>query len=120
MISNSPLFFYRAIRQENSIQELSKQSTESLIKEFTARAGSELSTVKELVEIYSIYIALTYKPCEEVLGFFEDSKKITYEWFSKIAEIFLFEASTKSTNASFLVSPQLNVSSSVLQSSNIR
>ena len=84
------------MRLDTSIQELSKIDTSVLIAEFEERSAKELTSIIELVEIFSIYIALTFKNIEEVNDFFESGKTISYEWFAKIAEIFLLEHKSQS------------------------
>lgn len=77
------------MRQDKSIQQLSTFDAKLLIDEFNRRASSRLKDVTELVEVYAIFIAISFKEPHQVRGFFEEALKITFDWFGRIAELYL-------------------------------
>lgn len=94
LLCNSANMLYRQMRKNYFVNSvLAKFQTDELINEFERRKASPVANTIELAEIYAIFVALTFKDDPEdfdkVKAFFENAKKIQFEWFSEIARIHL-------------------------------
>ena len=114
IVANTPGYLYDAMRTSPVICDyLSKKDENELIKEFNIRVSTSVSNISEIAEIYGIVVALTFKKGENIERFFKYVKEnIKFEWFSKIAELYLSSKSTLLEDTIFDASPSFNVGNS--------
>lgn len=90
-VSNTPSFFFNRMRENSLVHEISDLPSKQLIDFFWSMAAKPISKENELISIYGVCIALTFKTGNEVVTFFKNvSEKIKFEWFPDICR-FYFE-----------------------------
>lgn len=89
-VANVPGYLYRHYRKDVSIQGLSKRFTaEELISEYEEVVSRGRLTLVRRTVCYSLLMALTLKPYEEVKDFFDRLGDSRLEWVKEIKEIYL-------------------------------
>src|SRR5258708_1920537 len=90
MVSNTPHFLYSRFQNHDIVRELSNNhSFEILKEEFMNRGSKGVSSIKELVMEYAIYIAIFNKGWNKVYPFIQDDGNIKFEWFQDLKEIYI-------------------------------
>ena len=99
LASNTPLSLFDFYRNNSIVQDLSQRySSEELIKEFYLRAERPITSVEQIAEIYTLFVALTFKENSEVNHFFEKVRDmISFEWFSSLSKYYLKNYASLST-----------------------
>jgi len=87
ILSSTPYYFYEQMLQNENIRSLSNHnSTDELIQMF--KRFSQRITPSNLIYIYAIIFALTYKNPEEVRQFFEKLETTKIRWSRHISHIY--------------------------------
>jgi hypothetical protein len=97
-ISNTPHFFYRKLRNDPFVIDIAKYPIQSITKTFIQLGENGIESVKELVYLYALYIALTRKEDYiQVKQFYDNEGAIGLEWFPEIKSIYLSSSILSST-----------------------
>jgi len=90
LFANTPLYLYKHFREEQSVQVLaSTYSSSQLIKSFSGVAAQGLNNIDDLIRLYAIIFALTFKDYSDVRSFFENLAEYPLKWSSEIRNIYL-------------------------------
>ncbi len=88
IISNTPYFLFKKFSNDDSVMHLeSNFSTKELSKIFDEYTKKE-KTGENMVIIYAIITALSFKPYSEVEGIFKEIDKKNIKWLNYFKDIF--------------------------------
>jgi len=97
ILSNTPYYLFKNFSKEESIKALSdKYSSVSLINALVKYFTIEEKTFEDSVIIYSIVIALMFKPYKEVSEFFRDLDESKITWGNYFKDIFFSKVRSES------------------------
>jgi hypothetical protein len=114
ILANIPMYIYKHFKEDSSIQFLSKKySTNEFIDFYNKLTENEITELDDIVIIYSILMAISFKNYNEINQFFEDIKPIEIRWFNKLKEIIqslAIPSETYTENLGYKNSPNIIVS----------
>lgn len=89
ILANTPNYLYKLFSSDLSINKLAKDySSEDLINIFREISRKEITTFEDVVLFYSVILALTKKPYEDVREFFKELNGLSLRWAKQISEIY--------------------------------
>lgn len=84
LVANTPSYLYKNFRQNNSINRLSqKYKTQELITYFESTAKSEKIVFDDVITIYALVVALSFKNYDEIKEFLIEMGKYRLEWLDE-------------------------------------
>lgn len=91
MVANTPLFLYKRLRENESVRLISASyDTKTLINIFNKIvASSNLSKLENIILVYAVLSALSYKTIKEVGVFFKSLPKYRLKWFAEFSDIYI-------------------------------
>lgn len=96
ILSNTPFYLYRKFSRDDSIQKLSDQLTsKQLIKKFNEFSKKDKKSFENLVIIYSLIVALSLKPYNEVIDFFKGLTSFKIKWVDYLKDIYFSRISSE-------------------------
>ncbi len=97
ILSSTPYYLFKNFFAHPYIKKISEQnSTPELIDLFEKEKDKEKKTYEEIVLFYSIIIALTIKPYDEVKNFFLQLGDASFRWAKQISEIYFTKRKSES------------------------
>jgi hypothetical protein len=90
ILSNTPYYLFKKFSNDESVKSLAfDNSSEKLINFFYAYIKRNIKKTEELVVLYSIIVALSFKTKREVSEFFNQLDKLNIKWGNYFKNIYL-------------------------------
>lgn len=88
--ANTPNYLFKKLREEQTVEEFAKNNNvENLVKIFNDYLKENRLEVDDLIFMYVIIVALTFKSKQDVTKFFEKLDDYQIEWFKEFKNIYL-------------------------------
>ena len=112
LVANTPSYLYRHFRLDSSIQEVARGSS---VEELNAAIKEKLSipterrTIEDIVLIYALLVALTFKDQVEVERSITSIELTTVDWGKKILDIWKNSSGPTTKVMNFRINPKVQI-----------
>jgi len=98
LLANTPSYLYKNFRQNNSINRLSqKYEAQELITYFKVTAESEKIIFDDVITIYALLVAMSFKEYGVIKKFLSEMGKYQLEWLDELKTIIISNVRVTST-----------------------
>lgn len=92
LFANTPMYLYRRLRSNASIEQLAKNTNlDVLLEEYNRRTSTEERTAEEVAVAYALLVAVTFLRRSEPSTAFRDFDLSRLDWGKDIRDIFISE-----------------------------
>jgi len=92
LFANTPMYLYKRLRSNASIEELAKNTTlEVLLEEYDKRTSMEKRTAEEVAVAYALLVAVTFLGRSQPSVAFRNFDLSRLDWGNDIRDIFISE-----------------------------
>lgn len=93
VVANTPMYLYSSFTRNQSILDLGSSHTDKDLIELFYKEFGDIRTFRNIVNLYALIVAISYKESTDVNAFFHKLKNTDLKWATELANIFFSKAS---------------------------